>query len=247
MELTPDPRDVMGIDGCRGGWIVATGSASDVRLHWIPTIEEAWTRFPHVHIRVIDMIMGLPTRPGERTLEQQLMPLLGSRRSSIFRVPCRSSVEAPTKALQYAIHEREMQEKLTPFGVLLISKIRELDGVIRAHLSWQEHTYESHPETCFRLLKGSPLRYSKKTNEGIEERVTLLLPWVPQFTHRDVQQQAHRLGCAPDDVVDALVMYVTALLHRRHHTHLLLNEPLTESRGVMMRVVLPHQHQTDLG
>lgn len=247
MELISDQHTVMGIDGCRNGWIVAIGSLRNVRIQFFQTIEEAWTQFPHVQIRLIDMVMGLPSRPGERTLEQQLIPFLGSRRSSIFRVPCRSSVEVPTKALQYAFHERDMHEKLTPFGVLWIPKIRELDVVLRTHPTWQEHTYESHPETCFRLLNGTPLLHSKKTTAGIEERITLLLPWIPHLTLTVVRQLALQLKCAPDDVVDAMILYVTALLHRDQRTQILLNDPLHDSQGIRMRVVLPCEQRKDLG
>ena len=239
MELPHVPDSVMGVDGCRGGWIVAYGNSAQVTLYRINHIELLWTHFPAVRYVLIDMIMGLPTRKGERTIDQQVASYLGSRRSSLFRVPSRGAVTAITKAEQYRQHEHQLGEKLTPFSIHLIPKIRELDEVLHHHREWQLHTYESHPETCFRLLKGDSLNASKKTPEGIDERIEILSPWIPHLSHTFIKVESKRLQCAKDDVVDALVLYVTGLLATQQKNLTLLNDPLTDDHGIMMRIMLP--------
>jgi predicted RNase H-like nuclease len=75
----------------------------------------------------------------------------------------------------------------------LVPKIAALDAVMTVEL--QGRVRETHPELAFARLAGAPMRSSKRTAAGREERIAVVGP--PPPTPR---------GAAPDDVLDAMAL-----------------------------------------
>ncbi len=222
---------VAGIDGAREGWVIAELTPT-LTLYYATSIDSFFQQSVTYDCILIDMIMGLPSSPSMRRPEDEIHQLLGRQSASLFRVPCRAAVYAKTKAEMYQLHEHYMHQKLTPFSINLIPKIREVDGWLRQHQEMQSVCYESHPETAFQLLSGQRLSHSKRTREGLHERFALLCQWVPDLDFTELQLFSKTHHVKLDDVLDAIVLAYTATLHLQGDSQLLPTHPQQDDEGL---------------
>jgi predicted RNase H-like nuclease len=74
----------------------------------------------------------------------------------------------------------------------------------------QARIREAHPEGCFRLLNGSPLRHSKKTTAGQQERLNILAANGLRFDPDVERQRLGRTRVQLDDILDAAACLLTA-------------------------------------
>jgi predicted RNase H-like nuclease len=107
-------------------------------------------------------------RPGGRTCEQDARRLLGRPRSSAI-------ASAPSRlALEGAVGS----EPLSAVTARLLPRIAEAEKELAPY--WQRTVFEVHPElSFFQLNEDRPLRWSKRTAAGREERRTLLTARIP--------------------------------------------------------------------
>lgn len=160
----------------------------------------------------IDMPMGFADEAprGGRDCEKAARAILGpaGRASCVFSAPCRGALAAKDYPAANARNRKAADVGLSKQAWNLFPKMREVDALLRARPDLP--IFESHPELCFVRLAGEPLRAAKKTAEGRAARVALLakegfgdLPaWLDLFPRKHV---------APDDVIDAAVVCLTAL------------------------------------
>ncbi len=212
------PLRVMGVDGCRSGWIAVAVNA-DGPLE--PEIVHGETfgeilAHPSAPVRVaVDMPIGLPDRiegPG-RVAEQAVRPLLGERQSSVFSVPARPAVMAATyeAACAAALATSDPPRKVSRQSFLLFPKIREIDALLDPALA--ERVFEVHPEVTFWRLNGErPMALAKKVKNrpdrpGIEERIALLARYGYARAFFDAARPS---GCGIDDLVDAAANAIAA-------------------------------------
>lgn len=229
---------VLGIDGARGGWVIAELSPS-LHLSVAASIDNVFKQSYSYDCVLIDMIMGLPSSPTMLRPEADIHRLIGRQSASLFRVPCRTAVYAETKSDMYRLHEQVMHQKLTPFSINLIPKIKEVDCWLLQHKEMQSVLFESHPETAFQLLAGKRLVYSKHKSEGVIERFDLLTRWVPGLSFEDLVnfRKIHRVQL--DDILDAIVLAYTATLHLEGRTQQIPTHPQQDDQGLWMRAILP--------
>jgi len=232
------PR-VLGVDGARGGWVFASLSPA-LELTFSSSIESFFASHQEAcQCILIDMIMGLPFSPETLRPEAMIHDLLGRHSASIFRVPCRASVYAENITDMYRLHETIMHQKLTPFSINLIPKIKELDIWLRYHQEMQSVIFESHPESAFELLNSERLKHSKHTKDGLQERFELLRSRIPDLSLPSLQafSKQHRLPL--DDVLDAIVLAYTAELYLSGQARLIPPHPQADEYGILMRAILP--------
>jgi predicted RNase H-like nuclease len=173
---------VAGVDGCRGGWVVAWDGGVQV----LPTFAHIVSqRFDLV---LIDVPIGL-LEAGPRQCDVEARSLIGARRSSVFPAPSRGLLRATRYARQCSVQLWN-----------ILDKIREVDAGMEPPL--QERVREAHPEVSFALLNGGPLRFPKKRREGEEERRGLLRPVFGEVPSLP--------GATRDDVLDAYVLLWSA-------------------------------------
>jgi predicted RNase H-like nuclease len=170
---------VAGIDGCRGGWIVALlkhedGSLRDHHVILCPTFADVLALDPQPAVIAIDIPIGLldAWQPGGRECDRQARQLLGRRASSIFSPPTRPMLQATH-------YEQVRTQGLSIQAFNILPKIREVDRLMTPEL--QKRIYEAHPELAFISLAGASMKHNKKTYEGREERLQVLSHWLVPY------------------------------------------------------------------
>ncbi len=150
---------VIGVDGCRAGWIaVMWGAKIEHRL---------FTSFSEIvaldaAIIAVDMPIGLPDLSG-RDAERAARKVLGERQSSVFAIPSRAAVmcEDYREACALNLKHSDPPKKIAKQTYHLFPKIREIDAVISPEL--QSRIHEVHPEVVFWVMNGhKPVTLAKK-------------------------------------------------------------------------------------
>lgn len=211
---------VLGVDGCRGGWVGALVEGRRVSWHRFATFAEALA-VPAASIGV-DMPVGLPPT-GRRGCDLEAKSLLGRAHPRVFLAPPRGVLAAATYAEAGRLH-RELTGGL---GLSLqtwhlVPKIREVDAVAD-----DPRLVEVHPELSLAALGGSGPLPSKKTAAGRAARVALLTGWLGE------------LGDLPagDDGLDALAVAWSAHRWLAGRARTLPGVPAYDETGRPMRIV----------
>ncbi|HEX4162934.1 MAG TPA: DUF429 domain-containing protein, partial [Acidimicrobiales bacterium] len=169
------------MDGCRAGWVVATMPAAgavtscgavDVRVipslgALVPGLESG-----RLAAAAIDIPIGLAAG-GPRDCDREARRLLGPRRSSVFPAPVRPVLHATSYAEACEISREHCGKGVSKQLYNILGKIRESDHVMSPRL--QAQLFEACPELSFALMHGgAPMRHTKRTQEGRDERVAAL-------------------------------------------------------------------------
>ncbi|MFG1293333.1 DUF429 domain-containing protein [Xanthobacter versatilis] len=217
-----------GIDGCRGGWIVARwDGAGTLHLIRVTTIAPLFEVPDAPDIAAIDMPIGLPERVGAggRAPERLVRPLLGMRQSSVFSVPARAAVMAGVgpgdettryrAACAAALASSDPPRAVAKQCFHLFPKIAEVDHLQRSRPELRTRLVECHPEVAFWAMNGqAALAEPKKVKNrpyppGLDLRLTLLAASGVPVDLLDAQN-ARALGAGLDDLIDAAACAVTA-------------------------------------
>jgi predicted RNase H-like nuclease len=235
---------VAGVDGCRGGWLVALAAYRPGEPTPAATRTLLCTDFAHVLALAecpcpvaVDMPIGLPERclPGGRTCDREARARLGPGwTATVFSPPARPALHAGDHA--EAMRRQGGGLSLQAFN--LVPKIRDLDAAMTPAL--QGRVIEAHPELAFRSLNGDrPLRHRKKTPAGARERMRLLRA---AFRARTPDPVGVRLELGPrlvarDDVLDAWVLvHVASRFRRGEAQRVPASQPPTDARGLRMEI-----------
>jgi len=227
---------VVGVDGCRGGWVAARiEGRGPPRIELYRSFAEVLAAYPPPAVVAVDIPIGLPARPipGGRECDRAARRLLGPRASSVF--------SPPVRRLLRATHYEEIRgHGLTIQAFHLFPKIREVDALMSPRL--QEYVRETHPELALTSLMGQPPRHPKRTAAGRRERLGALRSWGgPPFARASAVLRAAisrflRAEVAPDDVVDAMVLAWAAGRMRRGEALRLPAQPPRDRRGLRMEI-----------
>jgi predicted RNase H-like nuclease len=153
--------------------------------------------------------IGLVER-GARLCDADARRLLGPRRSSVFRAPIRPILGATSQTQASSIGRRVEGKGVSIQTWLIVPKIIEVDGCLRADPPRREIVREVHPEVSFFFLNGKrPVDAAKKTADGQAARLSLLSKWAGASIV-DAFASRRELGCKADDIVDALAALWTA-------------------------------------
>ncbi len=228
---------VIGVDGCRAGWIaVLWGAAVEHRL---------CRSFAEVlglpgEIIAVDMPIGLPETAG-RPADREARSKLGERQSSLFAVPARAAVMCESFAEACAVNAAlsDPPRKVSRQCFNLFPRIREIDALMTAAL--QHRVFESHPELAFWAMNGAcsvPLPKKVKSQPhppGLALRRQLLgdagfpIDDLPPIAYR-------RADVAADDLLDACACAWVArrILDGRHLRF--PADPPRDARGLRMEI-----------
>lgn len=203
------PASVLGVDGCKNGWIAARLLAHRrLAWHFSPDFNGLLESLPAPASVLVDGIIGLPDAAHpERSCDRLARRRLGRHASRVFSAPPREALNARNYAEALALSRAATGKGISLQTFHLLPKIRELD---HAPL---DGVREAHPELAFARLNGdAPIPESKKTSQGIRIRLALLenaLPGAKADFHF-AQPRLRPRGVAADDCLDALVLCLLA-------------------------------------
>lgn len=228
---------VAGVDGCRGGWVVAHLEDGRISFDIVADFAAVLRATTDAAMVAVDMPIGLADHvgPGGRGPDAAARRVLGERQSSIFAVPSRAAVMCTDyrDACAAALATSDPPRKVSKQCFHLFPKIREVDAAMTPAL--QARIVETHPETAFWAMNGErPLALPKKMKSrphgpGLALRRALL-------EGAGVSLPAFPRGAGEDDFIDAAACAVVARralagVARRFPEH-----PETDERGLRMEI-----------
>jgi predicted RNase H-like nuclease len=213
-----DGLRLIGVDGCRSGWVVCASDQSLTAPEFgiAPSFAELLAALEEVRALIaIDIPIGLPSGApvdtGVRRVDSAAREFLGGRRrASVFSAPCRPTLAATSyrEACDLEAEARGRGKGLSQQAYNIIPKIREVDlAITPEHQSKVDDTArvwvrEAHPEVSFAALdgRGQPghgLVHSKRNCTscrgracpGESDRVALLRNYLPDFDPRAVHER----------------------------------------------------------
>jgi predicted RNase H-like nuclease len=189
---------VIGIDGCRKGWVGIAAGGSGVEALFSPRVADLVASAGEVSAIAIDIPIGLPDR-GVRQADQAARARLGRLGRSVFLTPVRAALAAEPYREATAVAVRLTGAGISQQAYRLREKIFEVEDWLPASPA---PVWEVHPEISFAVASGAPLSWSKHTWAGGQERRLILArqglaldgPLLPAGRH-----------AGPDDVLDAAI------------------------------------------
>ena len=169
---------VAGVDGRRGGWVVAVVDLEPapmlVSLEYVTPLAPAIG--DDLAVIAIDMPIGL-SDSGSRACDVAARKLLKPHASRVFPAPPRTALDhlddyaAACEASRAASGKAISRQTWN-----LLAAITEVDA-----LAEDDRIVECHPEIAFALMQGHPIDERKKTPEGRAIRLALLRTWLPDL------------------------------------------------------------------
>lgn len=229
--------DVIGVDGCTGGWIAASREARGaICCRRVETLEELFGDSVLPRVVAVDVPIGLRRR-GARDCDLEARRLLGLRRSSVFTAPIRPILTAASQVEASRIRHRVEGKRVSIQAWAIVPKIVEIDGFVRADPTRREIVREVHPEVSFCVLNGGrPMRAAKRKADGQTERLAVLRTWCGEAIAHALAERA-TLGCKADDIVDALVALWTAERIHRGEAISIPTKPPLDAYGLRMEMM----------
>lgn len=204
-----------GIDGCHKGWFfIALKPDGEVDWGLVSTVRDLVMKSQDSDRIFIDIPIGLSDSPDERLCDKEARRLLGRPRgSSVFRVPARYALSAETHVEACTKNQEKTGKGLSIQTFEIMTKIREIDDLMRTCEKARCLIREIHPELCFWALnERNALRFKKTKRQGIEERLTVLERIRPSARQEfnTILKCFLRKDVSRDDILDAMVASVTA-------------------------------------
>lgn len=230
----------IGVDGCKGGWIVAVLDC-ELRIERISSIGEILETYPDYSAFLIDMVIGLRDSVEQLRPDDIARKELKPRGSTLFPVPSRKAVYKETYEEQKKANIQTLGKSLSKQASAIIPKIREVDEFMSSHPEYKNRIDESHPELDFARLNGSVLLTRKKDAAGIDERLKVIKRHIPGIVIPDLYVKAKELRCNVDDIADAVCLAVTAKLKSEGLCATIPESPEMDSNGLYMKLTVPKE------
>lgn len=243
----------VGADWASKGWVAAElDEDGELDVGFYPTIWNLWYEYEGDDLEqiLIDIPIGLPG-DGRRECDQKAKEYLGERRSSVFWTPIREAIYQNNIENAKDVQGNVMEHSISNQAWAIVPRIREVDTFLRKTDDVQDVVRESHPEVCFRKLNDEPPG-PKSSDVGIEERTEVLckkLEMDPEEcgeTSRRLTEPSYGRFAAEDDVLDAIVLAVTAKRVAEDDYSRLSSDteadeerPPTDEKGLPMEIVYP--------
>jgi len=231
---------VVGVDGCPRGWIAVVWDDTDGS--WSSQVHASITEVLAAHDSAacigIDIPIGLRDDGHARRCDVEARQLLGwPRMASVFPAPQRQLLACTTYADAAAVSRELFNTGISRQAFGIFRKVHDVDLAITPE--FQQRMIEVHPEVSFSAMNDrQPLKHSKKTPAGFEERCTLLRQHVSASvpaSRTEARVVAPYAG--PDDLLDAFAVAWTARRFASGQAVRIPSQPEYDPRGLRMEIV----------
>jgi predicted RNase H-like nuclease len=167
---------IAGVTPCAPGWLVASAKIHGATFapeapRVLASFAEVLDERPSFSVIALNAPVGYvdDVHQGGRTCDRMARALLGRRGSTIHNAPTRSSLQGNSVVTE---------DGLDAVTNVLLRRYREVAVEMAPYR--QRIVFEVHPElSFFQINSDVPLRFSKKFEAGMEERIALLQKRVP--------------------------------------------------------------------
>ena len=163
---------VLGVDGCRTGWVGALLRATTydvlVAADIASLVASARRAAPDLAVVAVDIPIGLPdaTSRDIDVLARRRLP--AGRKSSVFPTPSRAATEESTYAEANAANKRALGKGLSRQAFGILPKIVDVDAYVRGAPGLR--ILEAYLEVSFAELDPACVVPSKTTRRGVTAR-----------------------------------------------------------------------------
>ncbi|MDC3132573.1 DUF429 domain-containing protein [Opitutae bacterium] len=198
----------IGIDGCRGGWIIAwLKDDQHAEIFEVESLQPFLGKAPKKAVILIDMILYKDNEIAPRSFDQLAKSQLEKWHSRVFPAPPKEALKAENYFDACSVSFAYSGKKISKQCYNLFPKIREAN-----HPSIPaKQLIEYHPEIAFKQLnQNTVIEASKKTELGRVLRKKTIANYLidePLKLHRINKK---RKLWQPDDVLDALALAIVA-------------------------------------
>lgn len=238
---TMGPMRLAGVDGCRAGWFVVVEDTDTGAV--VGRVERDLEAFVLAEgapeVIAIDIPIGLPDK-GPRACDQAARKLLGPRGASVFPAPIRAVLECDDWESACQARARiDDGKRISKQAWAIVSKIKQVDDLLRKHEVARRRLREVHPEVCFREMnKGTPMSHAKKRSAGrCERRALLEAIFGPEDLAVALDPKViPRKEAARDDILDAFAALWTARRLHAGAAGVLPESPPRDSYGLPCQI-----------
>jgi predicted RNase H-like nuclease len=231
--------DVVGVDGSRAGWYFIRINDTGVRHGVCRTAASLHEQNRSAELILIDVPIGLLDKgPGGRVCDSEARRLLGPpRSSSVFSPPVRAVLQEGDYRAASALNRELTGKGISQQTWGIVPRILDVDRLLRVPGPARRKFREVHPEVLFWGLSGGrPMEHNKKTSDGAEERLDVLLGVFPEASRVITALAGNRpTGVTRDDFLDALCSAVVGRVGGGR-LRTLPPDPPRDSRGLPMQI-----------
>ena len=194
---------VIGIDGCKAGWIIAkTLENESISFQIIKNLNDL-KRINVSHIG-IDIPLQL-SHTGKRFAEIEARSLLKNRACTIFTPPTLNALRAKNYMDACEVNFKECGKRISKQSWNLFPKIKEAQEFLENKSINKLRVFEVHPELSFMAMNDMSLvQASKKTDIGREIRIKLIQKFFPKFSFESVRNEYKKNQTLDDDILDSV-------------------------------------------
>ncbi|HEU5402816.1 MAG TPA: DUF429 domain-containing protein [Terriglobales bacterium] len=240
-SFAADERAVVGVDGCRAGWILVMGrpGTRDFCHALLKSFGDVIAFAESAAVLAVDMPIGLheAAEVGGRECDRVAREFLGERGCCVFSPPVRAALRCATYDLARAENSKSSPARIglsrQAFG--LFPKLLDVDECMSPQL--QDRVFEVHPELSFYEMNGQrAMTERKKSSSGFSQRRSLLERAGFGNVIEVMLRGYPRKDVGRDDVVDACVACWTAERIRKENAIRVPEVRLVDARGLRMEI-----------
>ena len=194
---------VIGIDGCRAGWIISKIlEDQSLSFHIIDNLDNDFLKKDNISHMGIDIPLML-SKTGKRFADTEARAILKKRSCTIFSPPTLSALKANNYIEACEINFRQSGKRLSKQSWNLFPKIKQAQKFLKYNN--KINLFEIHPELSFMAMNNMNLVLeSKKTIIGKKIRIKLIKRFFPSFSFELIREKYNKTEVLDDDILDSI-------------------------------------------